>query len=126
VRREVDLHVREIVFPLVGYLLVVAGIEKAFGVGGGLVVVVVGIDHVEVFAVPAGKFGLVGGPIQSAIGIQIGDIVFGADPGLAIVFADPVGPRTDMTARAVIDKFLVAVDPVHGRVGKSGGDPWPL
>ena len=76
----------------------------------------------QVFAIVARELGLIGRPIQSALRIQVGEILLRPDPGSAIVLADTVGPGTGMTVGAVIDQLPVAMDSVYRRVGKLVGD----
>ena len=121
-RLQVDFHVREIVFPFVGDTLLITGIEESLRIGRVFVVIVIGVDHVQGFAISAGDLGLVGGPVQFSLAIQIGDILLGAAPGSAIISADPVGPGTSMSIGPVIDHFPIVMNPVDGWVRDLGSD----
>ena len=97
--------------------MIIARVVKSFRIGRVFVVVIIGKHHVQVFAVFTRDLGLIGGPIQFSLAIQIGDILLGPRPGPAIIPSDKVGPGAGMTIGAVIDHLLVAMDSVHRRIG---------
>ena len=98
VRPKIDLHIGEIVFPIIAYGFLVSRVIQSLGVAG-FHIVIIDEHHVQMLAISARDFRLRGRPFRMVVQIHVGDIVVGPRPTPAVVIADAVRPRTGVTVR---------------------------